>query len=551
MIPQNNWLGRYSIVLAGAFLALSPLYAEVKLPTFFADHMVLQRDMPVPVWGTAIPGESVTVTAGTGSATAQTGQDGTWIVRLAPMKASATPMELKVAGSNAITVHDVLVGDVWVCAGQSNMAVPMTEASTFKEEQPQADHPQLRGLFIPKTMALEPQSGSPSSWKLCSPETLKSFSAVAYYFGKEILEREKVPVGLIHSNLGATPAQAWTSLEALEADPELKKTYAERFRQVASNLDAVKAAHDQWLAQGGADYLDALAKYRIAAWQAQQKGEPAPAKPQPPATPEPQRTDDATLPSVLYNGMIAPLEPYAIKGVIWYQGESNAGQTALYRKLFPALIADWRKHWGQGDFPFLFVQLPNYGTREAQPIATDGGWAALREAQMLTLKAAPNTAMAIAIDLGDGQKLHPPYKAEVGHRLALAARKAAYGETVLASGPLYATHEIAGDKVRITFTEAGQGLKIGRSPVVIPGAAPAQTGELKGFAIAGADKKFVWAKAKIESPGKVVVWSEEVTAPTAVRYGWGADPEVNLYNSADLPASPFRTDSPTGFGADR
>jgi len=532
-----------STLIIGAALGQAPLRADVKLPSFFADHMVLQRGMPVPVWGRAAPGEAVTVTAGAATASAKAGPDGKWMVRLPAMQATSSPIELKVTGANTVTLHDILVGEVWICSGQSNMAFRMGEASNFKEEQPRANQPLLRALLVTKANAFEPQADCASEWKLCAPDTLKSFSAVAYYFGKEILEHEKVPVGLIHSNLGATPAQAWTSLQALDADPDLKQNYADRFRQVTANIDAVKAAHDQWLAHGGAEYLDAVAKYRIAAWQAQQKGEPAPARPQPPATPEPQKVDDSTLPSVLYNGMIAPLQPYGIRGAIWYQGESNAGQGVLYRKLLPAMIADWRKHWGQGDFPFLVVQLPNYGAREAQPLSGDGGWPLVREAQMLTLKASPNTGMAVTLDIGDGKNLHPPYKTEVGRRLALAARKTVYGENIVATGPLYASHEIVGNKVLITFSETAQGLKIGRPPEGATGVATAQTGELKGFSIAGTDKKFVWAKAKIEGPGKVAVWSEQITSPVAVRYGWGSDPEVNLYNSADLPAAPFRTDA--------
>ena len=513
-------------LLVAAFLGFSmSVSAEVKLPAVFGDHMVLQRDSAVPVWGWAAPGEQVTVTSGTVTASTKAGADGKWIVRLPALKAAAAPIELVVAGaSNKIVIRDVLVGDVWVCSGQSNMALQMGQASNAREELPKANNQAIRFFSIKRKVAFEPQPDCDGKWSVCTPDSAKGVSAVGYFFIKEIAETQKIPVALINTHLGATPAQAWTRLEALQADSDLKKAYGDRFTQVIANLDAVKKTHDDWLANGGKDFKDAQAKFYAAAWQAKQKGLPAPPPPKPPATPEPTHPDDATLPTVLYNGMVAPLVPFAIKGVIWYQGESNAGQADLYEKLFPALITDWRKQWGQGDFPFFYVQLPNYRPRVAQP--TEGGWCRLRETQLQTMSKVPNTGMAITIDVGAANDLHPSNKAPVGHRLALLARHTVYGENIISSGPLYASHKLAGDKVVITFNHVGQGLK--------------PTGEVKGFAIAGADNKFVWAQTKVESPNTVSVWSSDVKAPAAVRYGWADNPEVNLCNSADLPASPFR-----------
>jgi len=515
--------------------------AEVKLPGIFGDHMVLQRDTSVPVWGTATPGEAITVTAGSVTASAKADKDGKWIVRLEKLPLSATPIELDVNGTNKIALHDVLVGDVWVCSGQSNMAFPLGEASTAKEEIPAANHPDIRLFSVNQNPRFKPQSDCTGQWVLCTPYTVRDFSAVGYFFAKEIAATEKVPVGLIGSYVGSTPAQAWTSLNTLQSDPDLKKAYADPLTALAADPVAVKAAHDAWLAKGGGAYLNAMTKWYEDNWAAQQKGETPPPQPAHYAIPEPPYEGQTTLPTVLFNGMIAPLEPFAIKGVIWYQGESNGGD-ALYAKLFPAMIADWRKTWGQGDFPFLYVQLPNFGARAPDP-GEISGLPVAREDQFNGLQL-PNTGMAVTIDAGDGKNLHPPYKDIVGHRLAQYARHLAYGEDLVYSGPLYDSFKIDGNKVTITFKNVGTGLKIGTPPVMPPGSAPPPKDELKGFAVAGSDHKYSWAKATITGTDTVTVTCDQITAPTSVLYGWDADPVVNLYNSADLPVSPFRTDAP-------
>jgi len=526
-------------VLGAILLAGQSLRAEVKMPAIFGDHMVLQQGTSAPVWGWAAPGEKVTVTlAGqTQSATADAG--GKWRVDLDPIPANGQLLQMMVTGGNSLRFLDVLAGEVWLCSGQSNMAVPMAGTYDAKTDLPQAGDPQLRLFVVKNKTALKPETDvAGGKWVLCTPDTVRGFSAVGYFFGRDLRRSLNRPVGLIGSYQGATPAQAWTPLDALAAEPGLKKAYWESFTQLCANLEVVKATHDQWLAAGGADYKAALVKFNMAAFQAQQKGLPAPVRPQPPAAPEPPRPDDPQLPSVLFNAMIAPLIPYAIRGAIWYQGESNAGRRGEYQVLLPTLITGWRERWGRGDFPFLIVQLPNY--REPAKLPSEGGWPHVREAQLKAL-ALPNTGLAVTIDLGEAGNLHPGNKTPVGGRLALAARSVAYGEKIVASGPLYDAMKIENGKVRLTFRQRGGGLKLG--------APPAGTGiprrdagvEPTGFAIAGADKKWAWAKARIDGDA-VVVWSNEVPNPVAVRYGWADNPPCNLYNQDGLPASPFRTD---------
>ena len=352
-----------------------------------------------------------------------------------------------------------------------------------------------------------------------------------------------MPVGLIDSTLGATPGQAWVSADCLKADTDLDKTYFAPVAPLLADPAATKAAHDKWLAEGGADYKAAMQKFHMDNYTAQKSGQPAPSRPVPPATAEPLYFEDAVrFPTVLYNGMIFPLAPYAIKGAAWYQGESNAGGAALYGKLLTTLIRCWRDRWQQGDFAFYIVQLPNYGKRMDLPEQLTGGWPLVREQERLVAANVTNAGFAVTIDIGQGNDLHPSFKSEVGRRLALAARQNVYGEKITGSSPVPVSWTVDGNKMLIRFSQIGEGLKIGVPPAGSKTPVPA-TDTLKGFAIAGSDRKFVWAQAVIEGKDTVAVWSDEVKTPVTVRYGWGADPEVNLYNSADLPASPFSTDS--------
>ncbi|MCZ7647144.1 MAG: sialate O-acetylesterase [Planctomycetota bacterium] len=503
----SNLSQRAMAVMVVTILA-SSARAEVKLAGVFGEHMVLQRGVKVPVWGTAGAGEKVAVAFNGQSVSAAADEKGAWKVVLESMEAGG-PFELTVEGANKLTVPDVLVGDVWVASGQSNMEWVVQNSNNAPEELAAADFPRIRHFKVKRAVAGEPAADGQGAWVVCSPKTAGGFSAVAYYFARDLHRQLNVPIGLLNTSWGGTPAQAWTRREALAADEALKG-YLDAYDKAMEGYDERKKKHDE----------------QVEAWkkqveEAKAKGEKPPRQPNPPMGP-----DNPHRPSGLWNGMVAPLLPYAIKGAIWYQGESNSGDYARYEKLFTTMISDWRAQWGQGDFPFLFVQLANFMARAEQP--TDDNWPRLRETQLNTLKL-PNTGMAVIIDIGDEKDIHPRNKQDVGKRLALAARKLAYGEDLVYSGPVYEKMDVAGGKATLHFKHVGGGLA-------------AQGGEpLKGFAVCGEDKEFVWADAKIEGE-TVVVSSEKVAAPVAVRYAWANSPECNLYNKEGLPATPFRTD---------
>ena len=549
-------------LLLFAFTSIASVRADVRLPAIFGDHMVLQRDQSVPVWGWAEPNEKVTVTAGAVKATSTAGADGKWSVRLQGLKASDQPIDLMVAGKNQITFHDVLVGDVWVCSGQSNMEFNLGGGSfgfggahNAVEEIPKTNIPTLRLFIVTKKIAFEPQSDCGGSWVVSTPETAPKFSAVGYFFAREILKDQKVPVGMIGNYGGGTPAESWTSLEALKTNPALNKIGIsfekykmdlpeQKKKYVTEILPNWQKEHDAWEAEIGKPYNESLKKWTEAVALATKAGEQLPSKPQlvKPESKKPIAPDlNPCISTVLANGMIAPIVPYAIKGVIWYQGESNADKAKEYETLFPAMITDWRTRWAEGDFPFIWVQLANYMARNSTPIQTVDYWPGLRDAQLKTLKL-PNTGQAVIFDIGQGEDIHPKDKLDVGFRLALAACHVAYGENMVYSGPTFDSFKIEGVGIRLKFKNAGTGLEIGVAPSTKLGVAPEQpASELKGFAIAGEDHKFVWASARIDGES-VIVTSPEVKEPKAVRYGWASNPEVNLYNKENLPASPFRTD---------
>jgi sialate O-acetylesterase len=501
-------------------LVIAPVAgADVKLPAIIGDNMCLQQGITVPLWGLADPGEDVTVSLAGQKVAAKTGADGRWQVRLEPLKAGG-PLEMTVAGKNRVRVANILVGEVWVCSGQSNMAMSVKSSKDSDKEIAEAKFPKIRLFKVAQATADQPQKDVKGEWTECSPDTVGGFSAVGYFFGRDIHKALGVPVGLIHTNWGGTPAEAWTSRETLEADPAFKAIYDRRDRNVQDYLKA-KENWDKTKDQQMARWEEAGAK-------AKAEGKPAPKPPQAPAEPK----ASPHWPSVLYNAMIAPLVPYGIAGAIWYQGESNADRAYKYRQLFPAMITDWRRHWGEGDFPFLFVQLANFKARKAEPAESD--WAELREAQAMTL-ALPKTGMAVIIDIGEAGDIHPKNKQDVGVRLGLAAQAVAYGRNIVYSGPMYESMKIEQGKVRLKFTHTGGGLA-------------ARGDRLTGFAVAGEDKKFVWADAAIEGDS-VVVSSKEVAKPVAVRYGWADNPDCNLYNKEGIPASPFRTDDWPGVTA--
>jgi sialate O-acetylesterase len=645
-----------SMCSAGAF-------AEVKLPAVFSDNMVLQRGMPIPVWGWASPGEKVAVHLGDAAASAVADKDGNWRLDLPAQKASADPLKMTVEATNNVTFDNVLIGDVWVASGQSNMQFSLGGAQNAPEEVAAAGYPRIRLFTVPDTVALEPQKDVKGQWVECTPQTARGFSAVAYFFGRDLQKALDVPIGLIHTSWGGTPAESWTSREALAAHEELAPML-QRIETAKQDLPAAQAKYEQemkeweakayftdpgnkgfgmgwaspqtgtngwtpmdlpgyweskgllidgvvwfrkevqlpeswagrdltlslgpiddcdttyfngtkvgavtmdtpnwWLVDRRYDVPGSLVKagraviavrvfdrylnggfggmapsmslslkgsnesiplagqwfYKIEVSRVQ----PTAPIPQPQA---PLGANNPWTPTGLYNAMIAPLVPYAIEGAIWYQGESNADRAYQYRTLFPVMIEDWRKAWGEGDFPFLFVQLANFMPAQTQP-AEASAWAELREAQLMALKL-PKTGMAVILDVGEAGDIHPKDKQTVGARLALAARAIAYGQDVVYSGPVYDAMKVEGNKAVLSFKHVGSGLEAKGG------------GELKGFAIAGADKKFVWADAQVVGD-TVVCSSPDVAQPAAVRYDWANNPIGNFYNKEGLPATPFRTD---------
>jgi sialate O-acetylesterase len=477
---------------------------EVRLPGILSSHMVLQRDRPIHVWGWSNPGEKVSVDFHGVSRDVSGDSLGNWSAFLPPEPAGG-PFQLTVASSNKIVLDDVLLGDVWFASGQSNMEFPLkgwpdAPMKDSGREIASAAQPRIRLLLIPHKAADFPLFNSEASWKVCTPETAAGFSAVAYLFGRELNAREHVPIGLIDSTWGGTLVEAWMSLQAISADAGLMPVFATRAHMMQTE-DEVAAI---------------LAKEKREDVAAQQAGQPAPKHVWHPGP-------ESWAPAALFNGMVAPVTPYTIKGVIWYQGESNSRQAfaPMYAKLFPAMIADWREHWREGNFPFLFVQISNYTSVPSE------NWPIIREAQRRTLSVA-NTAMAVTIDVGDPDNVHPPDKQTVAARLALAARALAYGENVEYAGPAFRQATPESDAVRVWFDHTANGL-------VAKGAS------LQGFEIAGEDGHFVTATARIDG-NTVVVSNPQVSAPKCVRYGWSNAPLVNLFNSDGLPASPFTSE---------
>lgn len=634
---------QFAVLLA--LTSASLVHAEVRPNSLFADNAVFQRSQEIPVWGTAREGETVTVEFAV-QKISTVAKDGQWKVRLKPMKADATPQTMTITGDNTITLTNILIGDVWVASGQSNMErqlgprVRQPRIENWEVEVAAANYPQIREYYVPEHFTFAPAMDANGQWTTCSPETVKDFSAVGYFFARDVYKAEKIPLGILFTAVGGTPAESWTSAESLNTMADFKSE-VELIQQVGSGSISTQAFYSEEIARWYAEHD--LGSARGANWQApelslmnwgkadlpsvffknfpgviwfrkqielseswagkaavlhlgkvddadttwvngvqvgatddwdMERHYPIPAGVLKPgrntiviralnkdgpggfsSRPEqlrleiprqepiaaiplagewrcregcslenmpafPRRPDDDYIGvTVLYNAMIAPLQSFPIKGVIWYQGENNNDRARQYRELFPLLISDWRQGWNCGEFPFLFVQIAPY--RDMRP--------ELREAQFLTLKKSPNTAMAVITDAGDADDIHPARKQVPGERLALAARALAYGEKLEYSGPLFDSMKVEGGRAVISFTHIGDGLV-------------AKGGGLRGFTIACADKNFVPAKAEIQ--GKtVVVWSDQVPKPLAVRYGWANVPDINLFNKEGLPASPFRTDN--------
>jgi len=503
-----------------AFLFISVLFsglcstglADVRMHSLFCDNMVIQREMKVPVWGWADAGENVAVKVSWKWGTVKTVADanGKWKVTVETPKAGG-PYEITVTGNNVVTIKNVLCGDVWVCSGQSNMQFNVGSANNAKEEIANSNYPEIRLLQVSNVVAQERQSDiKTGGWKVCGPGTVEWFSAIGYFFGREIYKEVGVPVGLIMSCCGSTPAEAWISKETLEADADLKVI-----------LDKVEVALARY-PQAMVEYQMWMEKWEKAAAKAKAEGKPEPGKPQ-----EPRGRDNVCYPTGLFNGSIAPLMPYGIKGALWYQGEANATRAYEYRKLLPAMINSWRKEWGQCDFAFYLVEIAPFGYWE--PVLAE-----LRESQRMVADSVANCGMAQTIDIGDVHDIHPKNKQDAGKRLAMVALAKTYGKgDVIYSGPVYKEMKIEGDKIRLFFDHIHGGLEC-------------KGEELTCFTIAGADEKFVDAKAEIDGDS-ILVHSDNVKEPAAVRFAWGDLLVPNLFNKAGLPCSCFRTDCWTGI----
>jgi sialate O-acetylesterase len=499
-------------LLALAFLTLGALAsaAELRLPAVFSDHMVLQRDKAVAVWGWADAAEEVTIEFAGQKKAAKADASGQWSLRLDPLTASAESRRLTATGKDGrkAEVSDVLVGDVWLGSGQSNMAMTVNRAKDFEQEKTASTFPLIRHFKEESAGAATAQTQSKGKWLACTPDNVGAFSATLYFFGREIHREVGVPVGLINTSVGGTPIESWIAPEVQETKPELSAALKAQSAALPK-IDPEKAK---------ADYAVELKKFKAAKAKAVAEGTKAPRPPRNAAEVSERKGSYGQL----FNGKVAPLVPYTLKGMLWYQGEANSSDTRapLYVHQLSALITDWRARWGE-ELPFAWVQLPNF-SRPGE------GWPLMRESMLKTLSL-PKTGMAVTIDIGEAKDIHPKNKQEVGRRLSLWALGNVYGRKVAAaSGPLPAGHEIKGAEVVVTLTHA-EGLKTRDGAPV------------KGFQLAGTDKQWKPAAARIDG-AKLVVTSAEVAAPVALRYAWLDFPETNLVNSADLPASPFRTD---------
>lgn len=631
------------LIIAAVILAAGNAMAEVKLPEIFSDNMVLQRDKPVTIWGWADKGEKVTVNFNGQLLTTKADKKGNWKFTLRPMPAGG-PFELMISGKNKVHYSNVLLGDVWVCSGQSNMEWMLRNTNDAKKEIAAADHPQLRLFTVKKETSYKPLNDVKGTWYVCSPETVADFSAVAYFFGRKINQDIGVPIGLIHTSWGGTNIQTWISWDTMGTYPAYKNANLEEKQQLSeeskkkqadfvSSLANDKGDQEKWYdspadgewktielpklweqtAIGNVDgniwfkktidvneaqvgkaatlHLSKIDDNDVTYVNGVKVGEtnnysadrvytiPArvlrsgvneitvkvtdtggggglygeenemymeagnkdislagPWRYRPSVINSDFGIQDAgpnSFPSQLYNAMVAPIIQYAIKGAIWYQGESNADEAYNYRTLFPQLIRDWRSKWGY-DFPFLWVQLANFMPQDSVPVESE--WAELREAQSMTLKV-PATGQAVIIDIGERDDIHPRDKQDVGYRLALAGEKVAYSKDIVFSGPTFTNMEKKDGKLILHFDNAGSGLEVHD-----------KYGYLKGFAIAGNDKQFHWANAEITGAGEITVWNKSVADPVAARYAWGNNPDdANLYNKEGLPASPFRTDDWKGI----
>ncbi len=506
---KSNWcspLLSLLVILSLACLTAQPAQADVSLTNIFSDHMVLQRDQDNKVWGKATPGEKVTVKIAEQSLSTAADDAGLWHVMLKPLPVGG-PLELVVkGGNNEVRIADVLVGEVWVCSGQSNMQWTVANSTNADLERLTANNPQLRMINFPRVGSQEPVWEHPESqWMICTPENVGNFSAVGYFFGRQLQETLDVPVGLINNAWGGSACEAWISRENLEGAGKYS-VMLKQYDDMAAQAKALAGKADRTAEEQ--KQLDNLNRTLA--------GQHRPAN--------------------IYNGVLKSHLGYGIRGAIWYQGESNAGRAYQYRELFPLLISSWRQEWGQGDFPFYWVQLADYLQENPEPV--ESSWAELREAQTMTMAKLDKTGQAVIIDIGEGKDIHPKNKVEVGMRLARLALADDYGIEIASRSPQYKSMEKSGNKIVLTFDHIDGGWR------------PFDTKQPVGFAIAGEDKKFVWADAKILGDNRIEVSSPAVADPVAVRYAWADNPVCNMYDGAGLPLTPFRTDDWPGLTVD-
>lgn len=510
--------------LAFVLLFAGSVHADLKLPAMFTDHAVLQREMPVPVWGWAEPGAAVHVAIAGQTQKTKADEKGNWQVKLEPLSVGE-PLKLVVeSGNERLQVNDILVGEVWLCSGQSNMEMSVNEVTNGDLEIAGAHNPQIRLVRVKEPGNQSPVEDFDGEWKVCSPKSVGGFSAVGYFFGRELHNQLNVPIGLIDDSWGGSACEAWINRDRLEGNL-LYEALLKRWGDKTKDFEDAKWSAD-------------MSDWRAKAAAAKRAGKPAP--------PRPKASNDEAVgnhrPANLYHARLEPVMPYGIRGVIWYQGESNAGRAYQYRDMFPLMIQSWREDWKQGDFPFYWVQLADYMAEQPEP--GESAWAELREAQTMTQDELPNTAQAVIIDVGESADIHPKNKLEVGRRLARLALARDYGKKVEWQSPQYESMEKKGGKIVVKFKDVGGGLR------TVDGINPKDKSAARGFAIAGEDKKWHWAEAKIVGRDQVEISSKDVEDPVAVRYAWADNPVCDLYSAGLLPVTPFRTDDWKGITAE-
>jgi sialate O-acetylesterase len=497
-------------------------WADISLPAILGSNMVLQRGQENPIWGTGEAGENVLVEFDGQKLETRCDADGKWQVKLAAMEASSAPRTMTISGKNTVTLDNILVGEVWVCSGQSNMGMNVNGCWNADLEMATANYPNIRHITNPNLGAQEPQTTFNGTWTVCAPDNIGNFSAVGYFFGRTLHQMLDVPIGLIDNAWGGSTCESWVRRDLMQGNPTFQPLL-DQWKEEEANFDWAK--------------IQAKHKEKVAEWElkrdaAKAAGKPLPKKPRAPRN----DMEGQHRPANLYNARHLPIVPFGIRGAIWYQGESNSGRAYQYRELFPLMIQNWRDDWKQGDFPFYWAQLADFLPEDEQPV--ESNWAELREAQTMTMTRLPNTGQAVITDLGEASDIHPKNKQEVGKRLARWALAKDYGVDIPYRSAEFESMNIKGNKATITFKHVNNALRT------------VDHRELNGFAIAGEDQKWVWAEAKIKGQKQVEVWSDTVQSPVAVRYAWANNPDCNLYDQKGLPVTPFRTDDWDGVTKD-